>query len=103
MTWNSDSDFDDFLDSGLDDETEATSDRVVEDPKDEEELGIDYTARRGGALPLEGPPKRGVPTLKSPKKYKIKRMSPAMARRCHNVMTILVTKTDGSQVLLVRG
>jgi hypothetical protein len=102
MTWNSDSDFDDFLDDGLDDETEATSDRVVEDPKDEE-LGIDYTARRGGALPLEGPPKRGVPTLKSPKKYKIKRMSPAMARRCHNVMTILVTKTDGSQVLLVRG
>lgn len=104
--WNQDGgmDDDDFVD-GIDDE--------------DDELGIDYTARAGGVHPLEDAanaahaprsavqrpaPYRGpaLQPFKQPK-ARIRRMSPQMAARSPGVSSILITKLDGSQVLLVKG
>jgi hypothetical protein len=103
-------------DDGLD------GDDFVEGIDDEdEELGIDYTARHGGAHDLEDddepaplghhngkhhprPQPQRKRALRGPdgRKFRIRRMSPKMAARSPNVATILITKNDGSQVLIVR-
>lgn len=104
-------------DDGLD------GDDFVEGVDDEdEELGIDYTARHGGAMPMEdeppsppSPPSR--PSSRAPDarqllsvaghvgktgKYRIRPMSAKMAARSPDVLSILITKTNGSQVLLIK-
>lgn len=111
--WNQDSglDGDDFVE-GVDDE-------------DDEELGIDYTARHGGAMPMEDDPTPSPPISPRPpahtrtpdarhmlanvasgngagRKFRVRPMSAKMAARSPDVVSILITKTNGSQVLLVK-
>lgn len=103
--------FEDFVE-GLDDE--------------QDELGIDYTARHGGAQPLEDAPTSQAVTApaqqasarqlavaralqaqrssqaQGQRKARVRPMSPTMAARNEDVTSILVTKLDGSQTLFVR-
>lgn len=101
-------------DDGLD------GDDFVEGLDDEgEELGIDYTARHGGAHPMEDAPapepqpSRQMPVRRperpraapgnGSRKFRIRAMSDRMQARSRGVVSILITKEDGSQVLLVKG
>lgn len=94
-------------DGGLDE------DDFVEGVDDEDdELGVDFHT------PIEDapePPPRQLPAprarpqgrpvgmpSRAPKKFRIRAMSARMAARSNGVVSILVTKADGSQVLLVR-
>ena len=88
-----------------------------------DELGVDFRTedapdmapqptpgRRPGIVPHtvpvihnrpERPPQR-KPKRGGKQKFRIRQMSPRMAARSQGVVSILITKTDGSQVLLVK-
>ena len=102
--WEQDFGDEDFVE-GVDDE--------------EEELGVDYTARQGGHHPIEDAPDstshamvRPPPTVeravrKRPRKsggrkFRIRAMSARMAARSPSMASMLITRNDGSQVLIVR-
>ena len=106
-------------DDGLD------GDDFVEGIDDEdEELGVDYHSAEliegddEPAEPLGRPNGNSRPNLPAKrvlrqlqpgkggagkKKFRIRRMSDRMAARSPNVSSILITRVDGSQVLLVKG
>lgn len=82
-----------------------------------DELGVDFHTEDApdlspqptpGRRPGMVPPMRGRPerpqrrTQGGKQKFRIRGMSPRMAARSPGVVSILITKQDGSQVLLVK-
>lgn len=95
--WNQGIEEEDFFVEGADDEAD--------------ELGVDFhtpiedveaPAPRAPAVPrMRAPAGRG-PVASPNRKYRIKAMGQKLAARSKGVASILITKMDGSQVLLVR-
>lgn len=98
--WNQDGglDEDDYVE-GIDDEDDElgvdfhTPLEDVPEPEPPRQLPARARAPRPVSRPNKG---------QGPKKFRIRAMSPRMAARSKGVASILVTKDDGSQVLLVR-
>lgn len=97
--WNQDGglDDDDYVE-GIDDEDDELGvdfHTPIEDAPEPEPRQLPARAHRPQRLPVSRP-------NQGPKKFRIRAMSARMAARSKGVASILVTKDDGSQVLLVR-
>ena len=70
---------------------------------DEEEVGVDYMSMEDTPEVLEDQPREQEqrPSLRPKHKAKIKPMPPGLLRKMPDVASMLITKINGKQVLLV--
>lgn len=70
--------------------------------EDDEELGVDYMSMEGTPDDLEDNQREERrPSLRTKHRAKIKPMPPGLLRKMPDVASMLITKTNGKQVLLV--
>jgi len=104
--WDQDGlDEDDFVE-GIDDEDEELGvdyhTSPVEDDEPATPLGHEHKPARPPVRKHRPERMRKQRVRGGGRKFRIRRMSDRMAARSPGVMSILITKADGSQVLLVR-
>lgn len=108
--WDQDDglDGDDFVE-GIDDEDEELGVDFHAAPVEDDDAPVEPVSHGRGPLatrtPTQALRKRPLPPgmTGKPKKFRIRAMSERMAARSPHVSSILITRTDGSQVLLVKG